>query len=117
MLKQETVFENKTYKILRDFETQTDFQILTWKLDLVIINKKNATTGCIVDFAVLADHTVKIKESEKEDLDLAINFKNFGTWKRRWYHLKLVHLERSPKPWKGYWKSEDKSKQSKPQHF
>ena len=35
----------------------------------------------IVDFAVQADHRIKLKESQKKDkyLDLAGNFKNYGT--------------------------------------
>ena len=39
----------------------------------------------IVDFAVLADHRVKLKESKKKDkyLDLAWELKNCGTWKWR----------------------------------
>ena len=42
-----------------------------------------------MDFAVLADHRVKVKESEKKDkyLDLAKEWKNNGTWKRLWYQL------------------------------
>ena len=43
------------------------------RLDLVLINKKNKRTCCLVDFAILADNRVKIKESEMIDkyLDLA----------------------------------------------
>ena len=46
-------------------------------LDLIILNKKKSRTGRIVDFAVLADHRVKLKESEKKDkyLDLARELK------------------------------------------
>ena len=38
-----------------------------------------------MDFAVPADHRVKLKESEKKDkyLDLAKELKNYGTWKWR----------------------------------
>ena len=41
----------------------------------------------IVDFAVLADHRVKLKESEKRDKyqDLARELKNYRTWKWQWY--------------------------------
>ena len=37
----------------------------------------------MLDFAVPADHKMKIKESEKQDkyLDLAWELKNNGTWK------------------------------------
>ena len=44
----------------------------------------------IVDFAVLADHEMKLKESEKKDkyLDLARESKkNYGTWKWRLYKM------------------------------
>ena len=42
-----------------------------------------------MDFAVPADHKVKLKESEKRDkyLDLARELKNYGTGKWRWYQL------------------------------
>ena len=50
--------------------------------DLVVINKKKKTCP-LVDFAVLADHRVKLKEIEKKDkyLDLArkLKKKNYGT--------------------------------------
>ena len=46
---------------------------------------KEIITCWIVDFAVSADHRVKIKESEKRDkyLDLARELKNYETWKWR----------------------------------
>ena len=44
---------------------QTDHLIPDRRSDLVIINKKR--TYWIVDFAILADHWVKIKENEKRD--------------------------------------------------
>ena len=47
--------------------------------DLVIINNnKKDKNCCMVDFAIPADDTVKIKESEKEDkyLDLARELRN-----------------------------------------
>ena len=45
--------------------------------DLIIINKKKMRTCKIVDFAVPADHRLKLKECEKKDkyLDLAREFK------------------------------------------
>ena len=41
----------------------------------------------IVDFAVLADHRVKLKDSEKKDknVDHARELKNCGTWKWQLY--------------------------------
>ena len=71
MHKPESVQDNGMYKILRDH------QISDRKPDPVIINKKlkekNERTCRIVEFAIPADYSVKIKESEKSDkyLDLA----------------------------------------------
>ena len=61
------------YKLLWDFEIQTDYLILSRRPDLVI--KKR--TGRIVYFAVPTDHRVKSKESDKKDqyLDLARELK------------------------------------------
>ena len=43
------------------FGIQTD-HLIQAKLDLVIVNKKKKRTCWIVDFAIPADHRVKIKE-------------------------------------------------------
>ena len=48
------------------FELQTNHLISASQPDLVIVNKKKERTCWIVDFAILADHRVKVKESEKE---------------------------------------------------
>ena len=67
MQKPESILENETHKALWDFEIQTDYLISARRLDLMIVKKKKS------DFAVPADHRVKIKESEKRDkyVDLA----------------------------------------------
>ena len=53
----EPVLENETQKLLWDFVTLTDHQILARRLDLVILNKKGET--------VIQDNLkVKLKESE-----------------------------------------------------
>ena len=46
-------------------------------------NQQKNKTCKIVDFAVPADHKVKLIESEKKDkyFDLARELKNWGTWK------------------------------------
>ena len=44
--KPESVQENEMHKILRDFEIQSDHQILAWRLDLVIVNKKENLRSC-----------------------------------------------------------------------
>ena len=70
------VLENNTHKLLWDFEIHTDHLILTRRPDLIIINKKK-TICKIVDFAVPADHRIKLKEGEKKNkyLDLARELK------------------------------------------
>ena len=52
----ESVLENKTQKIHRDFEIQTDRLILTKRPNLMTVNKKIKRSSRIVDFAVPADH-------------------------------------------------------------
>ena len=65
------VLKNDTHKLLWDFNIQTDYLIPGRGLDLIIINKK--MTDCkIVDFAVLADHRIKQRESEKKDKYLGL---------------------------------------------
>ena len=56
---------------LWDFEIEMDHLILARQLDLVIVKKKKREP------AVMADHIVKLKESEKRDKsqDLAIKLK------------------------------------------
>ena len=72
------VLKNDTYKLLWDFDIQTDHLISARIPDLTIINKKKKRKICkVVDFAVPADHRIKQKESEKRDkyLDLARELK------------------------------------------
>ena len=75
------VQENATHKLLWDFNIQTDHLISARRPDLIIINKKEKEkkkrTCKIVDFAVPADHRIKLKECEKRDkyLDLARELK------------------------------------------
>ena len=74
------VLENDTLKHLWDFDIQTDHLISARKPDLIIINKKKKICKT-VDFAVPADHRIKLKECEKRDkyLSLARELKNYGT--------------------------------------
>ena len=68
--------ENETLKVLWDFEIQIDHIILARRLDLVIVNNNNNNkerADRIVDFAVPADHRVKLKESENRDKYLEPN--------------------------------------------
>ena len=63
----ESVPENETHKVLRDFKVQTGHLISARWPDLLLVNKKKKRTWWIVDFAILTDHRVKIKESKKRD--------------------------------------------------
>ena len=56
-----SVQENATPKVLRDFEIQTDRLILARR------QTKTKRSCQIVDSFVPADHSVKLKESEKRD--------------------------------------------------
>ena len=75
------VLENDTHKLLWDFDIHTDHLISPRRPDLIIIKKKRKKkkkrTCKIVDFAVLADHRIKLKESSKKDkyLNLARELK------------------------------------------
>ena len=64
-----SVLENEMHKLLWDFEIQTDYLITARRPDLIIINNKKE----LAEFAVPADHSLKLKESEVKDkyLDLA----------------------------------------------
>ena len=71
-----SVLENDTHKLLWDFDIEMDHLISARRSDLIIINKKKRTCK-IVDFVVLVDHRIKLKESEKKDkyLNLARELK------------------------------------------
>ena len=58
-----SVLENDIRKLLCDFGIQTDHLILARRPDLIIIYKKKRTCK-IVDFAIPANHKIKLKESE-----------------------------------------------------
>ena len=79
------VLENDTHKLLWDFDIQTDHLISARGPDFIIINKKKKKRKKenLVDFAVLADHRIKLKESEKSDkyLDLARELKKLWNMK------------------------------------
>ena len=65
------VREKNTHKLLWNFDIHTDYLNTARTPDLIIINKKKGTYK-IIDFAVPADHRIKLKEYEKKDkyLDL-----------------------------------------------
>ena len=64
MHKPAPVLENDTHKLLSDFDIQTDHLISSRRPDLVINNNKKKICK-VFDFAVPADHRIKLKESEK----------------------------------------------------
>ena len=63
------LFWRMTNKLIWNFDIQADHIISTRRPDLIIINK-NKRTCKIVDLVVLADHRIKLKESEKKDKDV-----------------------------------------------
>ena len=81
-----SVWENDTYKLLWDFDTQIDHLISARQPALMIINKKKENSQN-VDFAVPANHRIKLKESEIKDkyLGLAKIWKIYGTWRWQLY--------------------------------
>ena len=135
------VLENETRTLLWDFNIQTDHLISSRRPDLIIINKRKREhfflTCKIVDFAVPADHKMKLKEIEKNDkfLDLARELKKisnmnvtiipivigaFGTvtkgllkglgaWRlaEEWRPSKLQHCWERPKYWEESWRLDE----------
>ena len=97
----ESTLKDETHKLLWDFEIQMDHLILARWPDPVIVKKKKKRTCWIMDYAVPADHRVKLKESEKRDkyLDLASELnktmenENDGdtdcNWRARYSHQKI----------------------------
>ena len=81
-----------THKLLWDFDIQTDRLISARRPDLIVINNNNnkkkklinkKRTCKIVDYAVLADHRIKLKEREKKNkyFDLAWELKKLWNTK------------------------------------
>ena len=131
-----------THKLLWDFDIQTDHLISARRPDLIIINKKENLQ--IVDFAVPADHRIKLKGSVKKDkyLNLARELKKlwnmkvkiapimigaFGTVTKRllkgledlevggWWRLsKLQHYWEWPEYWEESWRLEENCCHSNP---
>ena len=68
-----SVLENDTHKILCDFDIHTDHLISARHPVPIIINNKKKRTCKIMDFAVPANHRIKLNDSEKKDkyLDLS----------------------------------------------
>ena len=79
-----SVLENETHKLLWDFGIQTDHLISARRPDLIIINKKKRTCR-IMDFAVPANHRVKLKESEKKD-----EYKDLARESKKLWNMKVT---------------------------
>ena len=77
------LLENDTHKLQWDFDIHTDHLISARRPDLIIINTKKKKICKIVNFAVSADHRIKLKECEKRDkyLDLSRELKKLWNMK------------------------------------
>ena len=73
------VLENNTHKLLWDFDIQTNPLISARRPDLIIVNK-NKRICKIVNFAVPADHRIKLKECKKKDKYLNLTRKLKKLW-------------------------------------
>ena len=84
---------------LWEWNAQTPLRFLRYKKKKKTTKKKKHRICPIVDFAVPADHRMKIKESEKKEkyLDLAKELKKNKIKRWRWCQLWLVHLGQSPR--------------------
>ena len=76
-------------QFLWDFDIQTGYLISARQPDLIIINKKMGTCK-IVDFAVLADHWVKLKENEKKDRYLVFARELKKLWNMKMTFIPIV---------------------------
>ena len=77
-----SVLKNDTHKLLWDFNIQTDHLISARRPLLIIIYKKGRIWK-IVDFVVLADYRINLKECEKKNkyFDLARGLKKLWNMK------------------------------------
>ena len=73
------IWENETHNILRDFGMQTDYQIPARRER----DRDRERSSGTVDFAVPADHRIKIKENDEKDkyIDLAGELKKLWNMK------------------------------------
>ena len=62
------VLENDTHKFLWDFDIQTDHLISARRSDVILIYQTKKKICKIVNFAVLVDHRIKLKKSEKRQV-------------------------------------------------
>ena len=77
-----SVLENDTHKPLWDFDIQTDHLISARRFRFIIINKEKRICK-IMDFAIPADHRIKLKENEKKDKYLNLASESQNLWKMK----------------------------------
>ena len=77
MRERDEITGGNTHKQQWDFDIHTNHLISARRPGLIIINKKKKRICKIVDFAVPADHRIRLKECEKKDkyIDLARELK------------------------------------------
>ena len=77
MHNRKSALENEKHKLLWNFEIQTDHEISARWSNLIIVNNKKEKTCWKVNFAVLSDLRIKLKEIKKKYkyLDLAKELK------------------------------------------
>ena len=85
-----SVLENDKHKLLWDFDIQKDHLISARRPDLIIINNKKRT-GKIVNFAVPANHRVKLKKKNKQkDKYLALTRELKKLWNRKVVFIPII---------------------------
>ena len=91
----ESILVSEMHQPFWDFEIQTGIQISARRPDLKIINQNDRNCR-IVNFAVLDEHRVKLKECEKRDkyVDLARELKKL-------WNMKV----QSPRDWNKDWRT------------
>ena len=120
-----SVLENSTHKLIWDFDIHTDHRISARRPDLIMIRKKKRICK-IVDFAVSADHRIKLIENTRELKKkqklwnvkvtiIPIVIGAFGTvtkgllkrLENEWRPFKLQHYWEQPEYWEESWRLEE----------
>ena len=76
-----SLLENEMHKLLWDFEIQTDHLFLDKRPDLETTNKRKGHFR-IVNFAILADYSIKLKESKRKQKEVWVPGHCYGIEKR-----------------------------------
>ena len=88
MHKPAAVLENDVRKLLLDFNIRTNHLILAWRPDFMMINKKKKRTCKIVDLALPTKHRVKLKEIEKKDKHVDLDWES----KKKLWNTKVTFI-------------------------